>query len=388
MNPSENPYAPGAGTPPPELAGRDPLLSDAHVVLKRVRNGFSAQGQLLLGLRGVGKTVLLNRIEQMGEDEGFRTVLIEAPEGRRLPELLVPRLKNVLVRLSAVEAGREMAHRAARALRSFAGVFKVGLEGFEIGIEPEAGVADSGQLEIDLPDLFRTLGEAARQSRWPVALLIDEVQYLTQSDLAALIVAMHRVAQRQLPVVLFGAGLPQLAGLAGEAKSYAERLFTYPTVGPLSLEAAREALDAPARRAGATYTPEALGQIVEQTQGYPYFLQEWGKHAWNTAAGPTINLQDVQAATERALAELDASFFRVRVDRLTPKEREYMYAMALLGPGPHRSGDVAARMGKSVNQVAPHRSGVIQKGMAYSPAHGDTAFTVPMFDAYLRRVMP
>ncbi len=324
----------------------------------------------------------------MAEDESYRTVFIEAPEGRRIPDLLVPRLKNVLIRLSKVEAARELAQRASRALRSFAGVFKVEFEGFGVGIEPEVGVADSGQIDMDLPDLFRTIGDAAREAGFPVAILIDEVQYLHQEDLSALIVAMHRIAQRQLPVVLFGAGLPQIAGLAGDAKSYAERLFTYPRVGALSRFDAGEALRAPALRSGADYAEDALDWIVGQTSGYPYFLQAWGKHAWNVAAGPVIGLQDAQEAAQKALTELDTSFFRVRLDRLTPKEREYMYAMALLGPGPHRSGDIAAQMGKGVNQAAPLRDGVIKKGMAYSPAHGDTAFTVPMFDEYLKRTMP
>lgn len=252
----------------------------------------------------------------------------------------------------------------------------------------EPGVADSGDLEVDLPELLLLAAQAAQAAEVPVAILIDEVQYLAEEDLRALIVSVHRIGQRGLPLIVFGAGLPQLAALAGEAKSYAERLFDYPPVGALERGAAERAIREPIRGEGAEIEPAALATIVEQTQGYPYFLQEWGSHAWDTAPASPITAADVTRASEVALRALDRGFFRVRLDRLTPRERGYMRAMAELGPGPHRSGDIAALVGLSVTNAAPLRGGLIRKGMIYSPQHGETAFTVPMFDAFMARRCP
>ena len=387
MNPALNPYAPGAGARPPELAGRDEILESADVALARTLNGLHAQGQMLLGLRGVGKTVLLNQIEGMAHERNIAFVSVEAPEGQGLAALLVPRLRSLLMRLDRTERARDVLRKAKRVLQSF--TVTADIQGnISLGVDPEPGLADSGDPEQDLVDLFVTLGEAAREMDTALALFIDEVQYLGRRDLGALIVALHRCSQKGLPVIFFGAGLPLLAGFAGEVKSYAERLFLYPSVGALAPAAAEEALRAPAQAQQVDYAPEAIAHILAQTQGYPYFLQEWGKHCWNTAATSPIGRLDAETATERALEALDRSFFRVRLDRMTPRERDYMYAMAALGPGPHRSGDVAAQMALPVERVAPLRSALIRKGMAYSPAHGDTAFTVPMFDEYLRRVMP
>jgi hypothetical protein len=293
-----------------------------------------------------------------------------------------------LYRLSAVEKARTLANRALRALRIFASVFKVSYGDFEVGVEPETDFAASGDLETDLTDLLVLVGEAAKAAGKPVAILIDEVQYLDEEDLAALIVAFHRIAQKRLPVIVFGAGLPQLAAVSGEAKSYAERLFDFPAVGPLEEDSASEAIRVPIEKAGASIQPTALATIVQRTEGYPYFLQEWGAHAWMTAPKSPITRRDVDVASEKAMAALDASFFRVRFDRLTPREQEYLRAMAELGPGTHRSGDIAAELGVAVTTAGPIRTGLIRKGMIWSPSHGETAFTVPMFDEYMRRTMP
>lgn len=387
MDPRYNPYAPGAGTTPPELAGRDAILDSAEIALERVRAGRHAKGQLLLGLRGVGKTVLLNRLEEIAEAKGLRTVLVEAREGKGLPELLVPHFRRLLLQLDRGERVYDQVKRALRVLRAFASAFRATIADIEFGVDPEIGSADSGDLEVDLPELFLAVSHAARQRDTAVLLLIDEVQYLKSKDLAALIVAIHKVTQRALPFVFFGAGLPQLAGLAGDAKSYAERLFDYPAVGALDASAARDALRAPARREGVDYEDAALTAIVEQTEGYPYFLQEWGKHSWNVAPTSPISAADVANATDDALRQLDEGFFRVRLDRLTPKEKAYLRAMAELGPGPHRSGEIAEALGVKVQAVGPLRKRLIDKGMIYSPSHGDTAFTVPMFDAFMRRSM-
>jgi hypothetical protein len=257
-----------------------------------------------------------------------------------------------------------------------------------LDIEPERGTADTGDLETDLKDLFVAVGEAARSRKTAVAIIIDELQYLGKEELSALIMAMHRVAQEQMPLVLFGAGLPQLVGLTGESKSYAERLFEFPQVGPLKEPDARRALVDPAHREGVSFRSDALSEILRVTECYPYFLQEWGYVAWNEAQKSPITAEDVRKTTGIATERLDRSFFRVRFDRLTHTEKRYLRAMAELGPGPHRSGAIADMLGVKVNSVGPVRSSLIRKGMVFSQQHGDTAFTVPLFDQFMRRAIP
>jgi hypothetical protein len=386
MDPLRNPFAPGAGSRPPELAGRTALLEEAELALRRVRLGRAEKSQMLLGLRGVGKTVLLNRIAELAEAIGYEQAQLEAPEGRPLAAYLVPALKSILLRLDRVEQAKAWAGEAMAALRGFAGAFKVSVGDVKLGLS-EPVRADSGNLEVDLPELLVSTARAAQAAGTSVVLLIDEVQYLVEDELRGLIVALHRIAQKGLPMILFGAGLPQLAALAGEAKSYAERLFDFPAVGALEPEAAAQAIADPIREEGAAITEEALAEIVRLTEGYPYFLQEWGKHTWHQAMGPEISLNDVLAATQTARAALDSNFFRVRFDRLTPREQAYLNAMAELGAGPHRSGAIAEAMGLKVERTGPLRSGLIRKGMVWSPTHGMTAFTVPMFDTFMRRAM-
>ena len=388
MDPVANPFAPGAGSRPPSLAGRDELLETANIALRRIQAGRHAKSMMLLGLRGVGKTVLLVRIAELAESAGYVTAAIEAPEKRRLAGLLVPKLRRILYRISGREKARVLGNRALGALRNFASVFKVSHAEFEVGVKPEPGLAASGDLETDLTDLLVAIGEAAKAADQPAAILIDEVQYLNDEDLRALIVALHRISQRALPLIMFGAGLPQLAAVSGEAKSYSERLFDFPDIGPLDEISIRGAIRVPIEEAGAEVDDDALSEIAERTEGYPYFLQEWGAHSWNTAARSPVTLDDVVSASGKAVAALDASFFRVRFDRLTPREQEYLRAMAELGPGPHRSGEVAAKLGIAVTSAGPLRTGLIRKGMIWSPSHGDTAFTVPMFDQYMFRAMP
>jgi len=390
MDPVRNPFAPGAGTPPPELAGRDELLAAAQVAIERVRLGRPAKSLLMVGLRGVGKTVLLDRMRATAEAAGIETLRLEAPERRSLPALLAPELRVTLLRLSRGDQARDLAQRGLRALAGFARALKVKYADIEVGIdlEPEAGLADNGDLEQDLPVLLQAVGAAARGAGTAVVLFIDELQYVPEEQLAALITALHRCAQRQLPITLVGAGLPQLRGQTGRAKSYAERLFEFPEVGPLDATAATRAIAKPIRDQGARIDPGAVRRIVAETHGHPYFLQEWGKHAWDSAEDSPITESDVELASATAVAALDSSFFRVRLDRLTPLERRYLRAMAALGPGPHRSGDIATCMSRTVTSLAPTRNQLIAKGMVWSPAHGDTAFTVPLFDAFMRRTMP
>lgn len=385
MDPVQNPFAPGAGSQPPELAGRDEIINDAKIALQRIFHGRHDKSQILLGLRGTGKTVLLNKIERAAENYGHLTTFLEAPEDKSLAELVYPKITQLLRTLSTVESAKARAHAAMRALRSFASAFKVSVGDFSLSVDPEPGIADSGDFETDLTDLFLRVGEAARSGNKALTLLIDEVQYLTSVELSALIVSVHRLNQRQLPVMFFGAGLPQTAALTGNAKSYAERLFNYPPVGPLGSLSAGAAIRQPITQKGKDINDDALEIIIKQTQGYPYFLQEWGYQAWNIAATSPITAADVERASTRAIRRLDEGFFRVRFDRLTPKEREYVIAMSKLGRGPYRSSDVADRLGVRVQTLGPRRAKIINKGMIYSPAHGDVAFTVPLFEDYLQR---
>jgi hypothetical protein len=390
MDPRTNPYAPGAGTPPPELAGRDKLIEDAAIALDRIRAGRASRSLILYGLRGVGKTVLLNRIRIDAEARGIEGIQIEAPEGRSLPAALAPAIRATLLRLSHVEATKAMIGRALSGLAGFVGAMKLKYGDIEIGIdvEPERGLADSGDLDSDLTALLRAIGEAARAAETAVVLYIDELQYVPEEQLAALITALHAASQMQLPVTMMAAGLPQLVGQTGRAKSYAERLFAFVHIDRLDTAAATKALCIPAEKEGVAFEAAAISEIIDQTRGYPYFLQEWGKHSWDVAHASPITSGDASHATINALAELDASFFRVRFDRLTPSEKLYVRAMAELGPGPHRSGDIAEQLGRKVTAVAPLRNSLISKGMIFAPSHGDTAFTVPLFDGFMKRIMP
>lgn len=385
MDAVRNPFAPGAGSNPPELAGRETILQDAQTAIQRALIGKSSRSQMLLGLRGVGKTVLLNKIEELAEAAGHVTSFMEAPEGKSLSELLVPKINQALRKLSIAESAKATVHRALRALRSFASTFTISYGDASISVDPEIGVADSGEIEADLSELFVRVGEAAKAAGKAWTLLIDEVQYLRPDDLAALIVSLHRANQKNLPVLFFGAGLPQVAALSGNAKSYAERLFHYPAVGPLGKTAAETAIRQPIEDEGENIEPEAVDEIFAKTKGYPYFLQEWGYQCWNIAEGPCINLGDASKAAGEATKRLDDGFFKVRFDRLTPKEREYVIAMAKLGEGPYRSSDVAAALNETPQSLGPRRAQIISKGMIYSPSHGDIAFTVPMFSQYLLR---
>jgi hypothetical protein len=390
MDPVRNPYSPGAGTPPPALAGREILREQVQVAIARLRIGRSAKSVLLVGLRGVGKTVMLDQMRNDAEASGICTVRAETPENRSLPALLAPQLRLALLRLSRTAAAVESAQRALKALAGFAKSLKIRYHDIEVGFDadPEPGLADNGDLEGDLTTLLEQVGHAAKAAKTAVVLFIDELQYLPEEQFGALISALHRCAQNRLPLTVVGAGLPQLRGLAGDAKSYAERLFDFPMIDALKGPEARIAIEKPARDEGVVYTPEAVAEILTQTRGYPYFLQEWGKHSWDVAQGSPITLEDVRAASIEAIAALDESFFRVRFDRLTPSEKKYLRAMAELGEGPHRSGDIASVLAKSVSTLAPLRQSIIAKGMIWSPSHGDTAFTVPLFDEFMKRIVP
>lgn len=387
MDPYRNPFAPGAGSRPPELAGRDAILENARISCGRAMNGRSARSIMLLGLRGTGKTVLLNEIGRNAEQDGMLVSRVESPEGESLARLLYPEMRKVMRALSAVETAKHFAARGLKGLRNFASAFKIDLAGVSIGIEAEEepGLADSGDIQYDLPDLFVLIGKAAQAAGRGWVLLIDEVQYLSEPDLSGLIVSLHRMSQEGLPVLLVGAGLPQIARLAGEAKSYAERLFQYPAVGALDQKAAAQAIEKPILGEEATITSDGLQKIVEETKGYPFFLQEWASVVWNNAEGPTITLSDVEQSYRETLALLDDGFFKVRIDRLTKAEVQFVKAMASLGDGPYSMADIAKSMGRTQNSLGPARANIIAKGMIYSTDHGYLDFSVPLFAEFMRR---
>ena len=390
MDAIKNPFSPGAGSPPPELVGRDPILEQARILLGRIKANRPEKSMLLTGLRGVGKTVLLNEIERMAKKQKYHTIAIEAHENKPLGILIAPYLRTLLFDLDRMAGISDKVKRGLAVLRSFVGGLKVTMKEITIGldIDPEKGAADSGDLEVDLPNLLVAIGEAAENRKTAVAIFMDEVQYFSQKELAALIMAMHKVQQRQLPVVLLGAGLPILPGLAGESKSYAERLFSFPEVGALSKTDAAKALQDPAREIGAGFDPAALDEIFRLTRGYPYFVQEWGYQAWNLAPSSPIHEEIVRKATSEVIPRLDRNFFRVRFDRLTPSEKNFLRAMASLGSGPQRTGDIAEALKVKPASLGPVRAKLIKKGMIYSPAYGDIAFTVPLFDEFMVRAIP
>jgi hypothetical protein len=389
MDPRSNPFSPGAGSAPPELSGRNKVIEDVSIALHRIKNGLSSKSILMVGLRGVGKTVLLNRLKNDAESEGLVCVQFESPEDRNLPAMIVPSLRAALLKLNRLSGLGDAVSKAVRILGSFISSAKIKYEGMEFGFElgSEPGIADTGDLDYDLSELLQAIGEAAKEKNTVVVLFIDELQYVPELELAALISALHTCAQKRLPVALVGAGLPQLVGNVGKAKSYAERLFDFPEIGPLPPEAATEALQRPVNQHQVSFEVGAIDEILKQTKGYPYFLQEWGSMCWGVAKTQVITEEDALVATELAILQLDSSFFRVRFDRCTPMEKNYLRAMAGINSTTPRSGDIASAMNKAVHQIAPLRQSLISKGMIYSPAHGDTAFTVPLFADYMKRML-
>jgi hypothetical protein len=390
LDPLRNPFSPGAGSPPPELVGRELVLEQAAVLLGRIKRGMSEKSMLLTGLRGVGKTVLLNEIERKASAQGYRTISIEAHENKALGALIAPQLRKLLYEIDRIAGIGDKVKRGFAVLRAFIGSIKVEYQDMSLGldVEPEKGSADSGDIEIDMPDLLVAIGEAAADRGTAVALFIDEVQYFSPRELGALIMAMHKIQQRRLPFVLLGAGLPNLPGMAGESKSYAERLFSFPDIGALSKANSMKALQDPAMGAGASFEDAALEEIYRLTKGYPYFLQEWGYLSWNSSPDARITQSVVAGTTPGVIERLDENFFRVRYDRLTPSEKNFLRAMAQLGHGPHRTGEIADALGLKVNSLGPARANLMKKGMIYSPAHGDLNFTVPLFNEFMIRSIP
>ncbi len=387
MDPIKNPFTPGAGCPPPQLVGRETVLEEARILLGRTLRRKPEKSMLLTGLRGVGKTVLLNAIEHEAEAQGYKTISFEVTENQTLGLKLIPALRNLFFELDRLAGNKEKIKRGLMILRNFIGSLKLNYGEFGVELDPLPGIADTGNPEIDLPDLFLAVAEAARAKETGVALLIDEIQLLSHEELGGLIMAMHKLQQKQAPFVLIAAGLPTLPRLAGDAKSYAERLFSYPIIGTLNQDECNKALQTPAAMEHADFSPEALTAIFAHSHGYPYFLQEWGYQVWKVANTPYMTEIDVSDAHKQVQDRLDTNFFRVRYDRLTDAEKRFMHAMATC-PEPCKSSDIAEQLGIKPTAITPTRASLIRKGMIYSPRHGLIAYSVPLFGDFLRRTMP
>jgi len=390
MDPVCNPYSPGAGTPPPELAGRDQLRERVPQSIGGIRVGRPAKSIILVGLRGVGKTVLLNLMLRDAEATGIHTVYVESSEFRSLPAILAPQLRLALLRLSRIEAAKDAAITGLRALAGFAKALEPTFSDLKVGIDYEAEVAlaGKGDLEEEFAALLTKLGEAAKAAQSVLVIFLDEAQNVAEEQLVALVAALHRISRLILPVALIGAGLPPLRDRAGNVKNHPERLFDYLEVGSLEPHQTRLAFVKPAEAEGVTVDSEAADMVAQLTRGYPYFIQEWGRHIWNTGQNNHITLADVQKASGQVIATLDEGFFRVRLDRMTMAERIYLRAMASLGEGPHHFDGIAARLGRTSQSLTSIRSSLISKGMIWTPTHNGTAFTTPMFDLYMCRIMP
>ena len=390
MNPETNPYNPGAGYPPPELVGRDPLISQVRIALGRRIGGRHGKHFFLIGLRGVGKTVLLKHVRSIARDMGYEEAFGEAaslgPSSGAFPRRIAKKIADMLPHLT-----KGLAAKASEKIRRSLSAFSVGIspDGVSLRIDADTSFSniDNALMEEDLADLVIAVGEAAAARKKGILIAVDEVQDLSEGELAALIAAAHQADQQELPVLLIGAGLPHLPGKAGNAKSYSERLFNFRRLGPLPEDDARAALLLPAEREGVKIQQAALDLMVSASEGYPYFIQEWGNNTWDVATGRTITADDVKTAEPLVESSLDESFYQVRMGRLTPKETEYLQAMATLGPGPHRSADIAEQLGVRSENISARRKDLIDKGMIHSPAHGEIAFSVPLFHKYLNRIL-
>lgn len=373
---------------PPTLSGRENLIETFEISLARTLAGRSAKSLLPYGLRGVGKTVLLKRFVREARDVGYLTGVIEAAPDSDFIQALSEQLRRILFELDTPTRVHELAKRALRIFKSF--TIKAGLDGLSmsLGVDAERGFADSGDVALDLGTLFLAIGEAAREQETAVLIAVDEVQYLGPLEFGALIRAVHAVTQENLPVLVIATGLPQVLALAGAAKSYAERLFDFRSIGPLGPNEASEALIAPAAEEGVVFERDAVELVYAATRGYPFFLQEWAYNAWNVAQGDSITAADVRHGEAIALPKLDEGFFAVRYNRCTPSEKRYLRAMAELGEGPYQSADVAKTLNGSAGRFGPVRDKLIRMGLIWSPAYGQLAFTVPLFDAFMRRREP
>ncbi|MDR5698608.1 ATP-binding protein [Agromyces aerolatus] len=391
MDRASNPYTPHAGADPEVLAGRGEPLEAFRVLLGRLRRGRAEPSMILTGLRGVGKTVLLARFAEVARGERWEPVELEAVkcDDGRFRLAVFTHLKAALLRLAPRPRWTERDRVAAEVLTAFGAQVELACAfGVAWDVPAAEGAGDSGDLDMDLADVFVAMGEAARAHERGVVLLIDEAQFLSRTQFEALVHAVHATSQRRLPITWVGAGLPHLAELTGEARSYADRLFSFPSVGPLAPGDARAALTGPALAEGVAFEEAAVQRALEITGGYPCFIQELGAQTWSVAEGDLVRRTDVELAEDAYDARLDSWFFRLRLERATPLQTAYLRAMAELGPAPQKAADVARLMGRESTQVGPIRAELIELGLLYAPEHGYAAFTAPGFDRFMLRVVP
>lgn len=383
MDPLDNPYSPGAGVAPEKLPGRGDELTQFGLSLARMRRGRAEQSVIVTGLRGVGKTVLLNRFEEIAVANDFIPFYHELTPDADLLPLIGRDLKTALLRLKLSAKAKE----SLRAALAHLSMLKVTVaDDVEISILP--GIGDEQVLTADLTDLFLEIGAAARERDQGIAFLLDELQFISEVEYRALISALHRAnCQRRLPITMAAGGLPQIPKLSGEARSYAERLFQFRAIGKLARVDAEQALVEPAGELGVAYSRGALAAALEWSDDYPFFLQLIGKYCWNAAAKSPISEPDVKQAVKLAQDDLDNGFYRVRLQRVSPEELRYLRAMASLGSGPYVAGDIIKAFKKTHQQSAPIRQRLIEKGLIYpTEEHGRSDFTVPGFAAFLNRL--
>lgn len=386
MLPEQNPYSPGSGRRPPEFVGRTGELEAFDTLRARVANGLSDRGVVLTGLRGVGKTVLLNEMHRMADSFEWLTVRIEA----RRDDAGARAVRRLLARELVVAARRLTRTALSARMRDALGTIssfnaKIGATGIELGVDRSVGRADSGDPEVDLLELVEDVSVALGERRRGFGVFVDEMQDLDPETMGALIAAQHAANQRDWPFYVIGAGLPNLPRVLTETRSYAERLFNYRQIGKFNTEDAATALRDPAEKLGAEYAPDGLRVLLDAAGGYPYFIQEYGQAAWNLAGDRVITESDAVAAVEYGTEHLDSGFFRSRWQRATPSERRMLHAMALDGEGPSGTAAVAQRMGLQPSSLGPYRAALINKGLVYAPEHGQIAFTVPGMAGYVAR---
>jgi AAA ATPase domain len=384
-----NPYNPGAGQRPLELAGRAAEVGEVDVALQRTLIGRSAKSLMVTGLRGVGKTVLLQEFARVAAKRGFTHEHVEVYEGGQLPLQLALALRKALFKLGGKKKAKGVNRRALGVLKAFALTLPGGAS-LLADVEAVPGVADSGDLGSDLRALFEEVGRAAEAHGTGIFLTIDDMHLLSQAALEGLFVGLHGVHRLGLPFSVAAAGLPSLPAVSGDARAYAERIFRFRPIGPLNSDETSAAVLLPAAAEGVSWKGAAVSRLYEVTQGYPYFIQEFAKQAWDVAeeGSDVIRLGDVERSIPLATAELDEGFFQVRTAKTTDPERAYLRAMAELGPGTVRSADVATLLRKKTTQVAPVRDTLMKKAICFSPRFNELAFTVPMFDQFMRRWIP
>lgn len=381
-----NPYRPGAGMSPAYLAGRDNTINEAQNILQAINYGYSARSVVYYGLRGVGKTVLLNYIETLADEMDLPSEYMEIAErDRSFHSQMALHIYKLINRLSLLKNIESHIKKALSILKAF--TIKYGCDDISIEVNPANGISDTGNLANDMTELFLALGVIAQKQNKGVVLFIDEIQYIKDDEFEALMEAIHRTNQKNYPIVIFSAGLPKIAKIAGDVKSYAERLFDFIEIDSLNNEEAKLALIEPAKRFQINYTDEAVNKIIEITQGYPYFLQEYGKWVWECKKEESIiDIKIVNKAYDKFEQSLDKAFFKVRHDRATAREIEFMTAMVACEKLPCSTKEIANIMGESIQAISPLRAQLIHKGFIYAAKRGEVDFTVPQFDKYLKRV--